>query len=420
MANDSFNSSVCRVHGMPFQPWTGLVRPSDVGYPSPALANVTLTGLSPRYCPSCADTGRQRLRIGDVKREQLGAIIYRLAGSAQGREMTVDLGASAPDSRAGRSEAVPVGLPVSRMVQPATASLVAKPIQAARPPTPALPTVPAEDDHRLDDIVLSPSVRKQLARAVTITRKAAILARWGLRHPPKPILLFIGPSGTGKTLTGTAYAREIGRTLHVVCSTGIEGSHVGESQQNLKKLFIKAEETGDVLFFDEAEWLLGKRCSNPSSAADSALNALRDELLKLLETATMPVIFATNLPESVDPAFRRRIGTTVKFEMPDEDARRRIVARELPVAAPLEEGTTHRDVCARIAAGSESLSGGDLREVVKLALVSAVHERDEAGPVHMADFEAALAEVLAARQAVSRKEPVVTVDEVAPGDLRQA
>ena len=334
--------------------------------------------------------------------------------------MTVDLGACEPASgiatgiAAGSDdlEAVPTSLPVCGIIQRVTVPLVATPLHGEPPQTPYSNTVPEVDDHRLDDIVLSSTVRNQLARAVTITRKASILTRWGLRQPPKPILLFIGPSGTGKTLTGTAYAREIGRTLHVVCSTRIEASLVGQSQQNLRALFAKAEETGEVLFFDEAEWLLGKRCSNPSGAADNGLKALRDELLKLLETAAMPVIFATNLPESVDPAFRRRIGTTVKFDLPDEDARRRIIVRELPVAAPLEEGTTHGAVCALIAAGSEGLSGGDLREVVKIALVSAVHERDDAGPVHIADFEAALAEVLAAREAVSRNAPVVTVQEV--------
>ena len=395
MPHDSFDSSICSRHGLPLQPWDKPATPEQLCYRNDALKGVTFIGLNARFCSACLATDGGRLRIGDAERQRLRPLVNRIAQARRVGDppVTVDIGLP-------HGSVVPGSAP--RTLVPRDPTLVA----VLPPPGPAL---------SLNDVVLSADVAKQLARAVTITLKAAVLAGWGLKSPRKPILLFIGPSGTGKTLTGTAYARELGRPLRIVGSTQVEGSHVGESQQKLETVFAMAEANGEALFFDEAEWLLGKRCSSPSNSADNGLNALRDTLLKLLESCSVPVIFATNLPEAVDPAFRRRIGATLKFDLPDLDARRRIVEKELPNSAPMAEGVACEAIATWIAERSEGLSGGDLREVVGNALVNALHERGDDGPVCLSDFEDALAELIRARAAVSRKEPTVRVEEVEAG-----
>ena len=89
-------------------------------------------------------------------------------------------------------------------------------------------------------------------------QKLAPLAREG--RPARPTIIavggavFSGPSGTGKTLAAEVIA-SLGRPVLRV------ENYIGETEKNLSALFSRAESTGSVLFFDEADALFGKRSS---------------------------------------------------------------------------------------------------------------------------------------------------------------
>lgn len=63
-----------------------------------------------------------------------------------------------------------------------------------------------------------------------------------------------GPSGTGKTLAAAVIAR-IGKPVVPVPAS----TFIGETEKNLNALIDRAERSGAVLLFDEADALFGKR-----------------------------------------------------------------------------------------------------------------------------------------------------------------
>jgi len=99
------------------------------------------------------------------------------------------------------------------------------------------------------------------------------------KHLLRPRALFSGPSGTSKTLAVEFLARELEVTLYRIDLGAVVSKYIGETEKNLRRLFGKAENSGAILFFDEADALFGKRSEVKDSHdryADSALAFLRD------------------------------------------------------------------------------------------------------------------------------------------------
>jgi uncharacterized protein len=72
-------------------------------------------------------------------------------------------------------------------------------------------------------------------------------------------LVIVGADGTGRGLVAQALADEAGASLYRIDLAAVVSRYIGETEKNLRRLFDRAEETGAVLFFDEADALFGKR-----------------------------------------------------------------------------------------------------------------------------------------------------------------
>lgn len=138
--------------------------------------------------------------------------------------------------------------------------------------------------------------------------------------------------------------------------------YIGETEQNLERIFKAAENTQAILFFDEADALFGKR-SEVRDAHDRYANIETAYLLQRMEQYEGVTILATNFRQNMDDAFLRRLAFTVYFPFPDADSRRRIWDGAWPAATPLAE-----DVNLDVLAGQLSLSGGNIKNI---ALASA-------------------------------------------------
>lgn len=134
---------------------------------------------------------------------------------------------------------------------------------------------------------------------------------------------FFGPPGTGKSITAEAIACKLGKSIIKVNYADIESKYVGDTPKNITKIFNKAKEFGSVLFFDEADSILGKRLSNVSSSTDTSVNLTRSVMLTQLDDFVGIVVFATNFYKNYDKAFIRRIFSHIEFEMPDYDNRKK-------------------------------------------------------------------------------------------------
>ncbi len=168
-----------------------------------------------------------------------------------------------------------------------------------------------------------------------------------------------GPPGTGKTMCVEALAREWGKKLIDVSYAEIESKYVGETGKNIVAAFKAANGQNALLFFDEADSILGQRMTSVTQAADQAVNVARAVMLKQLDAFDGIVAFATNLARNFDNAFVRRIPIHIEIPLPDETGRRRILETILPAKIPFK----NRIDFALLAAKTPGLSGGDLKNV---------------------------------------------------------
>ena len=219
--------------------------------------------------------------------------------------------------------------------------------------------IPEEPKYSLDDIILTDAIKNQILDVATYAENSyRVFELWGFKNTHKyskriGINLY-GAPGTGKTMAAHAIAKNLGRKILIVNYADIESKFVGETPKNIRKAFEAAQKSNSILFFDEADAILSKRVTNMTQAVDVSVNQTRSVMLMLMNEFQDFIIFATNFISNFDPAFMRRISIHVKFELPDEDCRRKLwqmyIPEELPNNIDIEE----------IAKKYSGLSGSDI------------------------------------------------------------
>lgn len=237
--------------------------------------------------------------------------------------------------------------------------------------------IPINPIFSIDKIVLNDSTKSEILKTITILKQSHILyEEWGFKEVepfPKAILNFYGPPGTGKTMTAHAIANILNKKILVLNYADIESKFVGDAPKNLVKAFKVAKEEDAVLFFDETDSFLGRRITSVSTSADQAVNSLRSQLLMLLEDFSGIVIFATNLVENYDQAFKSRIFKHIKFDLPDANLRRQMILNMIPKKVPLSREFQEEEI-SELVNMSEGFSGRDIKNCIRDALISAIHD----------------------------------------------
>lgn len=225
------------------------------------------------------------------------------------------------------------------------------------------------------DVILPKNSRLQIDEAlVKIRYHKKIYEEWNFKSVDPcgagSILNFYGKSGTGKTLTAEALAGTLGLKFMGLGLADIESKFMGETAKNIKAVFEYAGQNHAVLFFDEADTLLGKRLSQVTQGIDNEVNSLRSTLLMELEKFEGIVIFASNFEENYDKAFESRITHHIRFDLPDVDGRRLLWKKFLIPAIPLKE--EREKLILKLSEVSDGLSGRDIRTCLRLALPKAI------------------------------------------------
>jgi len=231
--------------------------------------------------------------------------------------------------------------------------------------------------------VLGEHGRQTLRELVLHVRHRALVnERWGFAAKNARGLgvsaLFVGPSGTGKTLAAEVLAGELRLDLYRIDLSAVVSKYIGETEKNLRRVFDAADQGGAILLFDEADALFGKR-TEVKDSHDRYANIEVGYLLQRMEAYRGLAILTTNLKGALDTAFLRRIRFVVQFPRPDEAARREIWRRIFPDRTPVDE----LDVGAL---GRLDVTGGTIRSIAVRAAVLAA----EAGtPVTMTQLATA-------------------------------
>ena len=278
---------------------------------------------------------------------------------------------------------------------------------------------PEAPNRKFNDLIVPQIVRERIHTALNrILYHDVLYHEWNLKkidpQGRRVAINMYGPPGTGKTFCAEAIAHHLGKQIIKVNYAEIESKYVGETPKNITAAFKKAHETEAVLFFDEADSILGKRLTNVTQASDHGVNVSRSVMLLELDKFDGVVIFATNLASNYDGAFVRRILAHIEFELPDEACLVKLWEYLLPQEVPRAEDTTSE----WLAQESQGLAGGDILNVVKLAASQAVTRKGNERLVMQSDIKNAIAQVKNAKEkigsTVAEQQPTTTIKTLNP------
>uniref|UniRef100_A0A7N0US05 AAA+ ATPase domain-containing protein n=1 Tax=Kalanchoe fedtschenkoi TaxID=63787 RepID=A0A7N0US05_KALFE len=226
----------------------------------------------------------------------------------------------------------------------------------------------------------------------------------GCRSPGRGLLLF-GPPGTGKTMIGKAIAGEAKATFFYISASSLTSKWIGEGEKLVRALFgVACCRQPAVIFVDEIDSLLSQR---KSEGEHESSRRLKTQFLIEMEgfdsgNEQILLIGATNRPQELDEAARRRLTKRLYIPLPSSEARAWII-RNLLEKDGLFKLTD--DDTSTICKLTEGYSGSDMKNLVKDASMGPLREalrqgieitklrKEDMRPVTLQDFENALREV---------------------------
>jgi len=271
--------------------------------------------------------------------------------------------------------------------------------------------VTEKPDLSLKDIAGLENAKQTLREAIVLPLMRPDLFS-GARRPWKGILLF-GPPGCGKTLLAKATAAEVEATFFNVSAASIISKWLGESEKLVRTLFqLAKEKQPSIIFIDEVDALAGAR-----GGEHDAMRRVKTELLTSMdglsssETDRIVTVGATNIPESIDGAFRRRFERRIYIPLPDFEARKAIFKFNTK-GVELSEDTDF-SVLAEI---TEGYSGADIAMVCRDAIMTPIRELDMAGAITDTSIKARPVTQNDFLEAIEMINPSVSDEEVAKYD----
>jgi SpoVK/Ycf46/Vps4 family AAA+-type ATPase len=253
------------------------------------------------------------------------------------------------------------------------------------------------------DVILNDTTTKSIEEAkVNMVYGKTLYEDWEYKkikpYGKATILSFFGPPGTGKTRTAQALAADLGKPFIDVNLADLESKFMSQTSKNIVEAFQVATKENALIFFDEADTVLGKRLGSVTQGIDAEINMSRSTMLKELERFEGVCVFATNFESNIDRAFVRRIAYHIPFSLPDTATLRRLWEYILLPTIPLNE--PRAEVIDRLTSECEGLSGSDLATVVVLAFPKSVILDSEKPVLHLKHLQEAVEFIKRSNQTV--------------------
>jgi len=241
---------------------------------------------------------------------------------------------------------------------------------------------------RLSDMVLAEQLLQSLQRVLKEQRHLSKLRSHGL-HPRRKLLL-VGPSGTGKTMTASALAGELGIPLFVVRLDALITKFMGETAAKLRQVFDAVSSTRGVYFFDEFDAIGSQRgMANDVGEIRRILNSFL--LMIEQDDSSSVIVAATNHPDILDEALFRRFDDVIEYHVPSTEEVQALLRMRL--AGYIKS----RKDLSDLAVEATGLSHAEIARAIEDAVKEAVMHDQDTVPAD------ALRSLVRQRQAVRRR-----------------
>jgi SpoVK/Ycf46/Vps4 family AAA+-type ATPase len=223
-------------------------------------------------------------------------------------------------------------------------------------------------NNRLTDMVLDDQATEQLLRIMQEQRMFARIREHGLS--PRRKLLLVGPPGTGKTMTASALAGELGIPLFLVRLDALITKFMGETAAKLRQVFDAIAEVRGIYFFDEFDAIGSQRgLANDVGEIRRVLNSF----LQMIEhdQSNSLIIAATNHPEILDYALFRRFDDVIEYHLPTPDQAANLIRSRLGHFSPKPFSVK------AVAAKAQGLSYAEIGRAIDESVKEAVMHDEE-------------------------------------------
>jgi AAA+ superfamily predicted ATPase len=171
------------------------------------------------------------------------------------------------------------------------------------------------ETHKLNELIVSEEITLRINKILNEYMNRIKLKSYGMSNRRK--ILIEGKPGTGKTLTASVIAFELGLPLYTIQVDKLVSKFMGETSVKLRQIFDSIENSMGVYFFDEFDAIGADR------SFDNEVGEMRrilNTFLQFIEqdSSESIIIAATNNSKLLDHALFRRFDDVLHYSMPTE------------------------------------------------------------------------------------------------------
>ena len=221
-----------------------------------------------------------------------------------------------------------------------------------------------EPRFRLKDVILNDRLVGRFTDILRQQRKRDWLHEHG--KTPNRRILFVGPLGSGKTMSAEALAGELHLPLYVIRLEGMITRYMGETAAKLRLIFDETAKRRAVYLFDEFDAVGGQRTATNDVAE---MRRVLNSFLQFMEEANSTdsvVICSTNHPSLLDRALLRRYDQVLEFHAPTSAQIKQLISANV---GPMR---VIRPEWQKIIHAAEGLSQSEITRAVDDALKTAI------------------------------------------------
>ncbi len=169
---------------------------------------------------------------------------------------------------------------------------------------------------RLQDLVLPNELKARLKRALKEQRARDTLKSHGFE--PQRKLLLVGPPGTGKSMTASMMAAELGLPLFTIQLDGLITKFMGETAAKLRLIFDHIRDLRAVYLFDEFDAIGADRGKSDDVGE---MRRVLNSFLQFVENDASDAVLvaATNHAQMLDRALFRRFDAMIEYQLPSAE-----------------------------------------------------------------------------------------------------